>query len=64
MCSQDEKHEYGKPFLRSHMNQAYKCDFWIKASAVVYKLTQNKEYAASLVELSLFELQSGGGKVS
>jgi hypothetical protein len=58
LCSQDEKCEYGDQFLRSHVNQAYRCDFRTKSSAVVYKSTQNKEYAASLVELPSFELQS------
>ncbi len=58
LCSQDEKHEYGDQFLRSHVNQAYRCDFWTKASAIAYKSTQNKEYAGSLVELPSFELQS------
>ena len=58
MCSQDEKREYGDQFLRSHVSQAYRCDFRTKASTVSYKSTQNKEYAASLVELPSFELQS------
>ncbi len=56
VCYQDEKREYGDQFLSSHVNQACRCDFRTKASAVAYKLTQNKEYAASLVELPSFEL--------
>jgi hypothetical protein len=58
VCSQDEKREYGDQFFRSHVNQAYRCDFWTKASAVAYKSTQNNEYTTSLVELPSFELQS------